>query len=130
MAVTYTGDNIFDANSIPTQIGDTGVGSLVVNGGSTETWANTASGNGPFVQIGAQAGSNGSVRVSGPGASIEMIGTGDFNTGMHIGAAGTGTFLVRNGASLDLQGSPTATIDEVGFTVGRVAGGDGPFTRI
>lgn len=89
-------------------VGSTGTGVLNIVAGGVVTTGDTT--------IGSLAGSDGTISVSGAGASFSHINT------MRIGDLGTGRFLISNGATVSSEGvhlgdgggSGTATVSGVG----------------
>jgi outer membrane autotransporter protein len=96
--------SIVMAGSGDADIGDYGTGTLIVRNGGVF--------NGAIMAVGSQAGSNGTVTVTGAGSSLNTTNI------LAVGYNGTGTLSVLNGASVS---------DAVG-TLGAVSGSSGTAT--
>jgi T5SS/PEP-CTERM-associated repeat protein len=108
------------------RVGDSGVGSLEINGGTVVNGTYPPGGD-PYANVGAGvlAGSSGSIRVTGAGSTLTSLGL-PTQLGVSIGQAGAGTLEVLNGGSvvanrLDAGTQPTGVgtvkVDGVGSTL-------------
>ena len=118
MAVTYSGNTPTNSNDAR-DIGDTGTGSLLIDGGSRETY----SGN-PFFTVGRTASGDGSVSIDGAGSTLLLDGNGG-DTGGHVGSSGSGSMSVTDGAAFVIDNEPTQANVSAGITVGRRDGATG-----
>lgn len=140
MAVTQSGDVV---DTIATDgdlwVGNTGTGSLTVDGGSVKSI--TAAGTGSTgaearLWIGRPSTGNGTVTVNGASSVLEVVSGGRQDAGgtAQIGRGGTGSLTVEAGATfriLDAVGTAydyANGIGNEGINVGREAGGNGTLT--
>ena len=106
-AVTVRSNGILDATDNRIVVGDDGAGALSIESGAdvTATW----------VMVGEDAGSDGTLTVTGSGSTLTTVG-GD--NGIAVGGNGTGTLAIEHGADV------TARWIDVGYG----AGSDGTLT--
>ena len=127
MAVTYSGNTTLTTSGPAAggyDIGITGAGSLLVNGGSTEVWGNGSTQD-PFGRLGVSPGADGSILVTGNFSRLILDGIGG-DTGLHVGSQGTGTLDVEKGGEFVIENAITATgTTSAGISVGRFAGATG-----
>ena len=127
MAISYSGDTTLKTAGPGAggyDIGVTGIGSLLVDGGSTEVWGNGTTQD-PFGTIGRNAGASGTVTITGAFSRLILDGIGG-DTRLHVGSSGTGTLNVLGGGEFVIDNAVTATgTTSAGFTVGRTTGADG-----
>ncbi len=101
-----------------------GAGTVIVQGGGTVRAGGQHLAATAGVSIGNQAGTMGTVTVTGAGSLLDANGDR-----LSVGARGTGTLLVQAGASAQSGSALYATpSSEAGFSVGNVAGGNGTAT--
>jgi T5SS/PEP-CTERM-associated repeat protein len=105
------------SNSGTVYVGEGGTGSLTISNSDEHGFGsfNGASVSAANASIGDVAGSNGTVTVTGRGASLTIQGSGGFHPSggnLTVGNAGTGTLTVESGASVSVSG--TITVGESG----------------
>jgi T5SS/PEP-CTERM-associated repeat protein len=124
--LTTVGDAATRANAVG--VGVTGTGTVqVLDGGELELdgTGNLPGDLAPGFAAGVEAGSVGSVTVSGPGSLIE-IRNGDADAaGVAVGLAGQGSLDLLAGAELRID---TGTGESSGLTVGNSVGSNGMLT--
>lgn len=130
-ALISTGD-VLDAPPELLRVGDNGVGSFTVNGGSVKSLtADLVNNEDPFFAVGRFSGSDGTVLIDGTNSRIELIGSGFDGTSTQIGRGGTGRMTIQNGGTLSITdpGAASGSGGTSGETilVGR-DGGPGFFT--
>jgi len=94
-AVLVDGANsVWNLGSNQMVVGQTGTGSLTISNGGT------VASNGPLVNIGNSAGSNGTATITGANATWNVALTDLFATQFFIGNFGTGTMNITNGGNV------------------------------
>jgi T5SS/PEP-CTERM-associated repeat protein len=105
-------------------IGQSGSGTVEVTAGGAITISNAGTGGGG-ITIARNAGSTGSLTVSGAGSSLTVTNTGGGTVfpGITVGRAGDGQMVVTDHATVAVNG-----LSERDVTVGNAAGGTGTLT--
>lgn len=103
----------------------------VRNGARVEVLATTARSNGPYINVGRDIGSTGTVTIAGAGTVVQLTAASTlpgggaaeaFNPGVSVGRQGTGVLNLTAGAKLQLQGNAVSTVAASRSTVVNIGG--------